>query len=97
MGEQRVAFEEQLAQMKTQMEEQMGITTQASDSVRREADNARQNEEQIKRELVEVKRREIETRVAAESKAHEKMWYPVTSDATLATVPVATATLPART
>eukprot|EP00969_Alexandrium_andersonii_P361940 15458661-Alexandrium_andersonii.AAC.1 len=67
------------------MEEQMGIMAQAFGSARRGAKNARQNEEQLKRELVEVKRREIEPRMAAESKAHEKMWYPVTSDTELAT------------
>eukprot|EP00969_Alexandrium_andersonii_P099701 4398161-Alexandrium_andersonii.AAC.1 len=61
MGEQRVAFEQQLALMKAQMEEQMGIMAQAIHSVKREANNTRQNEEQLKRELVEVKRREIES------------------------------------
>eukprot|EP00969_Alexandrium_andersonii_P022251 974056-Alexandrium_andersonii.AAC.1 len=62
--------------MKVQMQEQLGIMTQAIDSAKREAGNARQNEEQLKRELVEVKRREVEIRMAAESKACEKMWYP---------------------
>eukprot|EP00969_Alexandrium_andersonii_P022229 972958-Alexandrium_andersonii.AAC.1 len=58
LGEQRTAFEQQLAQAKAQMREQLGIMTQAIDNVKREADNTRLNEEQLKRELVEVKRRE---------------------------------------
>eukprot|EP00969_Alexandrium_andersonii_P086518 3814378-Alexandrium_andersonii.AAC.1 len=59
------------------MEEQMGVMTQAIDSVELDADNARKNEDELKRELVELKRREIQSQMAAESKAHEKMWYPV--------------------
>eukprot|EP00969_Alexandrium_andersonii_P209076 9233561-Alexandrium_andersonii.AAC.1 len=62
--------------MKAQMEEQMGVMTQAIDSVKLDADKARKNEEQPKRELVELKRREIQSQMAAEPKAHEKMWYP---------------------
>eukprot|EP00969_Alexandrium_andersonii_P330130 14589542-Alexandrium_andersonii.AAC.1 len=79
------------------MEEQMGAMTQAIDNAKREADNARQNEEQLKRELVEVKRREMESRMPAKSKAHKKMLSPVTSDVGLATVSATTTTLPART
>eukprot|EP00969_Alexandrium_andersonii_P213212 9415310-Alexandrium_andersonii.AAC.1 len=67
------------------MEEQTGIVTQAIDSVKREADNARKNSEQFKRELVEVKRRDIQSCVAAESQAHEKMRYPAGGDVGLAT------------
>eukprot|EP00969_Alexandrium_andersonii_P062579 2756317-Alexandrium_andersonii.AAC.1 len=73
MGEQRALFEQQLAAMKSQMEEQMGIMAQAIDSVKRDTDNARKNEEQLKRELIEVKQREMQSRMAAESKAHDKM------------------------
>eukprot|EP00969_Alexandrium_andersonii_P214436 9469211-Alexandrium_andersonii.AAC.1 len=72
MGEQRALFEQHLAAMKAQMEEKVGVATQAIDSVKLDADNARRNEEQLKRELVEMKRREIQTRMAAESTAHEK-------------------------
>eukprot|EP00969_Alexandrium_andersonii_P348727 15419679-Alexandrium_andersonii.AAC.1 len=55
MGEQRALFEQQLAAMKAQIEEQMGVMTQAIDSVKLDADNARKNEEQLKRELVKTK------------------------------------------
>eukprot|EP00969_Alexandrium_andersonii_P181529 8022202-Alexandrium_andersonii.AAC.1 len=71
--------------MKAQMEEQMGIVTQAIGSVKRDADNARKNDEQLRRGLVEVKQREMQTRVAAESKAHDKLWHPVGGDVGLAT------------
>eukprot|EP00969_Alexandrium_andersonii_P185304 8186873-Alexandrium_andersonii.AAC.1 len=59
MGEQRARFEQQLAAMKAQMEEQMGAMTKAIESVKLDADSARKNAEQLKRELVEMKRREI--------------------------------------
>eukprot|EP00969_Alexandrium_andersonii_P092360 4077667-Alexandrium_andersonii.AAC.1 len=61
MGEQRALFEQQLAAMKAQMEEQIGIMTQAIDSVKLDADNARKTEELLKRELVEMKRREMQS------------------------------------
>eukprot|EP00969_Alexandrium_andersonii_P080562 3551110-Alexandrium_andersonii.AAC.2 len=48
MGEQRIAFEQRLALMKAQIEEQMGVMTQAIDNVKRDAGNAQQNEEQLK-------------------------------------------------
>eukprot|EP00969_Alexandrium_andersonii_P006176 268087-Alexandrium_andersonii.AAC.1 len=96
MGEQRAMFEQQLAAMKAQMEEQMGAVAQAIDSVKLDADNARKNEEQLKRELVELKCREIQLQMAAESKAHEKMWYPVGGDIGVAAVTAATTTIPAR-
>eukprot|EP00969_Alexandrium_andersonii_P349671 15431578-Alexandrium_andersonii.AAC.1 len=67
------------------MQEQLGIMIKVIDSVEREADNARQNEERTKGELIEMKRREAETRMAAESKARGKMWYPVLNDAAVAT------------
>eukprot|EP00969_Alexandrium_andersonii_P078782 3474139-Alexandrium_andersonii.AAC.1 len=35
--------------------------------------------------------------MAAESKAHEKVWYPVTNDVGIATVMAPTTTVPART
>eukprot|EP00969_Alexandrium_andersonii_P136953 6058618-Alexandrium_andersonii.AAC.1 len=79
------------------MEEQMGSMMQTIDSVKREADNARKNEEQLKRELVDVKRREIQAQLTAESKAHEKMWFPVGGDLGVATVTAATTTVPVRT
>eukprot|EP00969_Alexandrium_andersonii_P260056 11498436-Alexandrium_andersonii.AAC.1 len=61
-----------MALMKAQMEEQLSRTSQAIGEVRREADNARQNEEKMKRGLAEPKRREAEARLAIESKALEK-------------------------
>eukprot|EP00969_Alexandrium_andersonii_P303142 13399827-Alexandrium_andersonii.AAC.1 len=72
MGEQRALFEQQLASMKAQMEQLMGSVTQALESFKVDADNARKNEEQLRNELVEIKRREMQNRMAAESKAHEK-------------------------
>eukprot|EP00969_Alexandrium_andersonii_P014879 649958-Alexandrium_andersonii.AAC.1 len=63
----------------------MGLMTQAIDKVKLDADNARTNEEQLKRELVEIKRREMQSQLTAESKAHGKIWYPVTSDLGVAT------------
>eukprot|EP00969_Alexandrium_andersonii_P176111 7786936-Alexandrium_andersonii.AAC.1 len=76
------------------MEEHMGVATQAIDSAKRDADNARKSEEQLRRELVEVKQRELQPHMAAESKAYGKLWYPVGSDVGLATVSAVTATMP---
>eukprot|EP00969_Alexandrium_andersonii_P270557 11958962-Alexandrium_andersonii.AAC.1 len=70
----------------------MGSMMRTFDSVKRDAGNARNNEEQLKRELVEMKRREIQSQLTAESKAHEKMWYPVGGDLGVATVTAATTT-----
>eukprot|EP00969_Alexandrium_andersonii_P180806 7990149-Alexandrium_andersonii.AAC.1 len=85
MGEQRALFEQQMAAMKAQMEDQMSRMTQALESVRIDADNARKNAAQLKQELVEVKRREWSARLEAESKAREKQWFPVTRDEGAAT------------
>eukprot|EP00969_Alexandrium_andersonii_P369367 15474986-Alexandrium_andersonii.AAC.1 len=74
MGEQRVAFYQQKALTKAQMEQQLSHVSQAIGEARREADKARQNEERMKRELAESKRREAEARLAIESKALEKKW-----------------------
>eukprot|EP00969_Alexandrium_andersonii_P142958 6320401-Alexandrium_andersonii.AAC.1 len=43
-----------------------------------------------------MKRREMQSQLAAESKAHEKMWFPAGSDLGVATVTAATATVPVR-
>eukprot|EP00969_Alexandrium_andersonii_P098182 4333963-Alexandrium_andersonii.AAC.1 len=77
----------------------MGIMTQAIDSAKLDADKARKNEEQLKREreLVELKRREMQSQMAAESKAHEKIGYPVGGDLGVATVTATTTTIPAGT
>eukprot|EP00969_Alexandrium_andersonii_P209832 9269223-Alexandrium_andersonii.AAC.1 len=76
MGEQRALFEQQLASMKAHMEQQMGSMTQALESFRIDAENARKNEEPLKNELVEIKHREMQNQMAAESKALEKAWHP---------------------
>eukprot|EP00969_Alexandrium_andersonii_P225066 9940491-Alexandrium_andersonii.AAC.1 len=67
------------------MEQQMGSMTQALESFKVDADNARKNEEQLRHELVEIKCREMQNQMAAESKAHEKVCHPVTSDVGIAT------------
>eukprot|EP00969_Alexandrium_andersonii_P114866 5079745-Alexandrium_andersonii.AAC.1 len=71
--------------------------TQALESFRIDADNARKNEEQLKNELVEIKRREMQNQMAAESKALEKAWHPVTTDVGIATVTAPATTMPVRT
>eukprot|EP00969_Alexandrium_andersonii_P131795 5828660-Alexandrium_andersonii.AAC.1 len=63
MGEQRAAFDQHMALTKAQMDDLLSRVPQAIGDVRREADNARQNEERMKRELAESKRREAEARL----------------------------------
>eukprot|EP00969_Alexandrium_andersonii_P103873 4583166-Alexandrium_andersonii.AAC.1 len=67
------------------MDRQMSALTQTLEAVRLDAVNAHKNEEQLRNELVEIKRREMAAQMAAETKAHEKVWHPVGSDVGLAT------------
>eukprot|EP00969_Alexandrium_andersonii_P220135 9722282-Alexandrium_andersonii.AAC.1 len=85
MGEQRALFEQQLASMKEHMDQQMGVLAQTLEAVKLDAVNAHRNEEQLRNELVEIKRRELAARMAEETKAQQKVWHTVGNDVGLAT------------